>query len=477
MGALPLTAVAGNLGSRAALFALNRLAYGPRPGDVDRVISQGIERWVRDQLAPAGDPDLDTRLGSLTTLGLSTSQVLALYNADQRSISTIVDEFTTAKLIRAAHGRNQLAEVLTDFWFNHFNVNINDGFVRYSIMSYERDAIRPHVLGRFRDLLGAMTAHPAMLYYLDNYQSSATVIQGGRLIRGLNENFGRELLELHTVGVDAGYTQQDVYDAARCFTGWTIDSTSTGGNFVYRSANHDTTAKSAFGLSLPAGGQQDDGNKLLDYLATHPATASFISRKLARRFVADDPPESLVARMADAFLASDGDIGEVLLRMVSSAEFWAAAFDPASAKPKTPLEFAVSAIRAADAQVSAANRGLATYIGNLGTPLYACVPPTGWSDRGSDWVNPSSQLYRMNFAIDLAANTVGGVTVDAQAAAAGADFTSPRSVGSAIDEQVFGATLSAGTLDAIARLDTRSSVTVASRALTLSLCSPEFQEK
>jgi uncharacterized protein (DUF1800 family) len=477
MGALPLTSVAGNSATRAAVFALNRLAYGPRPGDVDRVLREGLERWIRDQIEPAGDPDLDTRLRGLATLGYPTSQVLTLYNADQRSITTINDELVTAKLIRAAHARNQLAEVMTDFWFNHFNVNINDSFVRYSIGSYDRDAIRPHALGRFRDILGAMAAHPAMLFYLDNYLSSVTVIQGGRLIRGLNENFGRELLELHSVGVDAGYTQGHVYDAARCFTGWTIDSTASGGNFVYRSANHDTGAKSVFGLNLPAGGQQDDGNKLLDYLATHPATASFISRKLARRFVADDPPESLVAKMADAFLAADGDIGEVLLRMVSSSEFWAAAFDPASAKPKTPLEFVVSAIRAADAQVTAANRGLAAYVGNLGTPLYQCVPPTGWSDRGSDWVNPSSQLYRMNFAIDLASNAVGGVTVDARAAAAGADFSSPRSVASALSAQVFGGTLSAGTLDAVARLETRSSVSVASRALTLLLSSPEFQEK
>src|SRR4030095_2430725 len=214
-----------DLGPRVAAHLLRRIGYGPRPGDIGRVLRQGLERYVEEQLAPPGDPELDTRLRRLTTLDYSIGQVLAAYNANNSAIGPILDEFYLARLIRAAHGRNQLQEVLVDFWFNHFNVFIGDGFDRYSTPAYERDAIRPHVLGRFRDMLGCTAAHPAMLFYLDNYLS--TVSRGdprtGRLIQGLNENYGRELMELHTVGVDAGYTQEHGVAAARCFTGGNLD--------------------------------------------------------------------------------------------------------------------------------------------------------------------------------------------------------------------------------------------------------------
>ena len=473
MGALPLKAVSTDLGRRVAAHALNRLGCGPRPGDIDAVLAQGVEKWVEEQLAPASDPELDARLAGFRTLGYSVSQVLALYNADQRTLAVILDEQLSAKMIRAVHGRNQLQEVLVDFWFNHLNVDISGSFERFSVPAYERDAIRPHVLGRFRDLLGATAAHPAMLYYLDNYLSRGPRVVSGRVVNGLNENYGRELLELHTVGVSAGYTQADVVDAARCFTGWTIDNIRTGGNFVYVPANHDTGAKSVFGLNLPAGGGKDDGDRLLDYLSTHPATAQFVSHRLAQRFVSDDPPAGLVSGMAETFLDSGGDIAEVLRRMVSSAGFWAAAFD-GSSKPKTPIEFTASALRALDAQVSSA-QGLTTPIAGMGMPLYRCNPPTGYSNRGVDWLNPSAHLSRVNFGLDLAAGAVRGVTVNPGTIVSGSDLANPRAIATAFGNEILPGRLSAQTTDAVARVDTRSTVSVSARSLGLLLSSPEFQ--
>jgi uncharacterized protein (DUF1800 family) len=469
--------VGGDVGHRAALHALNRLGYGPRPGDVQRVLDEGLERWITSQVRPAGpDPELETRLRAFPTLSYSTQQILALYNADNRNIAPILDEFYTAKLIRAAHSKNQLQEVMADFWFNHFNVNILDGFVRYSIQSYEKDALRPNLLGRFPTMLAATAQHPAMLFYLDNYLSTVSRTVNGRLVQGLNENYGRELLELHTVGVDAGYKQEDVFDAARCFTGWTIDNQRDSGQFVYRQQNHDTGAKSVFGLSVPAGGQKNDGDRLLAHLAVHPATAHFVSRKLAQRFVADDPPQSLVEKMAGTWLATDGDIAEVLLRMFGSAEFWAEAFGDGPGKPKTPIEYVVSAVRAVDGQVSSGTRGLTAYLANLGMPLYQCLPPTGYSNRGIDWLNPSAQLNRMNFAIDLSANRIGGVTLDMRGLARGADMGSPRALANTLSSDL--GALSTRTLDSVARVDTRmTNPSAASRTIALLLASPEFQEK
>ncbi len=477
MGALPLKSVNGDVGQRAALHALNRLGYGPRPGDVQRVLDEGLERWIVGQARPAGpDPEVEARLRALPTLNYPTQQILALYAQDQRNIGPILDDFYAAKLIRAAHSKNQLQEVMADFWFNHFNVNINDGFVRYSIQSYERDALRPNLLGKFRTLLAATAQHPAMLFYLDNYLSTRSRVVNGVLVQGLNENYGRELLELHTVSVDAGYKQEDIFDASRCFTGWGIDNTGNSGQFIYRSANHDTDAKSVFGLSIPAGGQKGDGDRLIEYLAAHPATAHFVSRKLAQRFVADDPPQSLVSKMADTFLASDGDIAEVLLRMFGSAEFWAEAFNDGPGKPKTPFEFVVSAVRAVNGEVTSATRGLTASLANMGQPLYQCLPPTGYSNRGSDWLNASSQLYRMNFAIDLAASRIGGVTLDMRALARGADMGNPRALATSVSSDL--SELSRQTLDAVARVDTRmTNPSAASRTLALLLASPEFQER
>jgi len=448
---------------------------------LEAVLERGIDRYVNDQLEPRGDSALESRLAPLgATLRLSTSQVLQTY-ADsgnrQSSIQDYLDNFQTAKLIRAVHSANQLEEVLTDFWFNHFNVNLNDAFVRFSIQSYERDAIRPNVLGRFETLLEATASHPAMLYYLDNYLSVAARTTDGRVTQGINENYGRELLELHTVGVDAGYTQLDVYDAARAFTGWGIDNLNRGGNFSYRSANHDSGFKNPFGLEIEPGGQMDDGQRLIRYLAVHPSTARFVSTKLARRFVADEPPASLIDRMAETWLASGGDLKAVMKAMLGSPEFWTEALAP-SGKPKTPFEYAVSTVRAFGGEITGGSRGLLAYISQMGQPLYQCIPPTGYADRGDEWLNPSSQIARMNLAIDLVQGLVNGVTVNVRNFAVGADLLSPASVARAANEAVFGGLLSADTLAAAGRVDTRiNNPSAAVRASAILLASPDTQAR
>jgi uncharacterized protein (DUF1800 family) len=473
-----MSATPSDLGFHGAVYLLDRLGYGPRPGQAREILDQGLDRWVRDQLSPGPDPELDTRLAPLTTLGFSVSQVLDLYARDQSSTGVILDQLALAKIVRAVHGKNQLREVLVDFWFNHFNVFVGDDFARYAIAAYERDAIRPHVFGRFRDMLGATAQHPAMLAYLDNYLSTVVRVVGGRHVGGLNENYGRELLELHTVGVDAGYTQSDVIDSARSFTGWTIDGLRAGGNFIYRPANHDAAAKTIFGLSLAAGGGQDDGESLLDYLAAHPKTAAFISRKLAQRFVADDPPASLVDKMASTFLASGGDLARVTEAMIGSVEFWGPAFDGSPGKTKSPVEFAFSALRAAGANVTA-TRGTTAALNQMGMPLYGCLPPTGYSNRGDDWVNPSSHLARMNFGIDLATNGVVGAHVDAREVvrSGGGNPDDARSSATALSEFVFGRTVGADTLATASRVGANPLVSVAARVLGLLLAGPEMQSR
>jgi uncharacterized protein (DUF1800 family) len=470
-----LKAPSADIGPKAALHVLNRLGYGPRPGDVKRVLDLGVERYIQNQFDAAPDAELEVRLRAFPSINYSTAQILAIYNADNRSIGSILEDFYNAKIVRAVHSKNQLLEVMVDFWFNHFNVYIQDGFVRYSIQSYEREAIRPLVLGKFRALLGANAAHPAMLFYLDNYLSTASRVVNGRLVQGLNENYGRELLELHTVGVDAGYTQEHVFDAARCFTGWGIDNVGSSGNFIFRLANHDRDAKSVFGLNVPAGGGKEDGDRLLDYLAVHPATAQFVSKKLAQRFVADDPPARLVERMAETWLATGGDIREVMLRMIGSAEFWAPAFEGGS-KAKTPLEYVVSSVRAAGGEVTSATRSITGNLANMGMPLYQCIPPTGYSVRGADWLNPSSHLYRMNFGLDLGRNAIAGVNVDVRGLASAGELTNPRALASSLNRDIFANTLSRETLDAASRVDTRTtSISAAARVLGLLLASPENQ--
>jgi len=328
--------------------------------------------------------------------------------------NVVMSDLCEAKILRAVYSERQLQELLVDFWFNHFNVYLDKGADRYLVSSYERDAIRPHVFGKFYDLLLATAKSPAMMFYLDNWQSVspkqvALRPAGKGAKRGLNENYGRELLELHTLGVDGGYTQKDVVEVARCFTGWTIANPRKGGDFEYNDRVHDHEQKIVLGQVIAAGGGMNDGLKVLEILARQPATAHFISLRLAQRFVADNPPPSLVNRMAETFLKSGGDLRKVMETMLYAGEFWS----PGSyrAKVKTPFEMVVSAVRATGADVTSAFL-LNNQIQHLGEPLYRKVEPNGYSAANADWVSSASLLDRMNFALALAHNRVPGVKID-----------------------------------------------------------------
>ncbi len=436
--------------------ALNRLTFGPRPGDAERVRQKGLKKWVEEQLHPERipeNPTLEEKLRPLGSLRMSAAEMAQAYPRrapaqtaaqaaggrpkaqalrrlaeappeERRQLleqaappQVVAYDLVEAKLLRAVYSNRQLAEVLADFWFNHFNVYLDKGADRYLVTSYERDAIRPHILGRFSDLLRATAEHPAMLFYLDNWQSvdpkaverlPARRRQGplARRLRGLNENYARELLELHTLGADGGYTQKDVIDVARCFTGWTIQNPRSGGGFHFEDRLHDKGEKTVLGVKIRAGGGQEDGLKVLAIVARHPATARFVSRKLAQRFVADQPPETLVDRMARTFLKSDGDIRAVMRTMLDSPEFWSQG--AYRSKTKSPLEMVASAVRAVDAQVDSAF-GLGLAVARMGQPLYRKQEPTGYSNSSEGWVNTSGLLSRMNFAEALASNRVPGV--------------------------------------------------------------------
>jgi uncharacterized protein (DUF1800 family) len=365
---------------------------------LDKVLYAMPENGRRGLLAFA-PPDIRRKL----MMDVAPQQVLAY-------------DLSEGKLYRAIYSNRQLEQVLTDFWFNHFNIYLDKGADRFLVTSYERDAIRPHVLGNFREMLQATAESPAMLWYLDNWQSVAAPTAdrmtrkiGAKRARGLNENYARELLELHTLGVDGGYTQKDIVEVARCFTGWTIREAYRGGGFDFNPRVHDKGEKVVLGVTIPAGGGKEDGLKVLDIVAHHPSTAKFISRKLAQRFVADNPPESLVAAMAKTFQQKDGDIREVMKTMLSSKNFWSQG--AYRSKVKSPLEMVSSAVRATGADVTFAF-GLASKIGELGQPLYRKQEPTGYSSANAEWVNSGALLARMNFALALVQNKLPGVKVD-----------------------------------------------------------------
>jgi uncharacterized protein (DUF1800 family) len=349
----------------------------------------------------------------------------------------IVDELIQAKLLRAIYSERQLEEVMTDFWFNHFNVFVNKGADRVLITNYEQDVIRPHAMGKFEDLLVATAKSPAMLFYLDNWLSvgpnsmqaegipargpygpyrryprrfppNPNANERRKKNSGLNENYGRELLELHTLSVNGGYSQRDVTEVAKVFTGWTIDKPYEGGGFKYDPRMHEPGPKLVLGKKIKPNGE-DEGREVLHRLATSPQTAHFISLKLAQRFVADDPPPALVDRMAKAFEKKKGDIREVLSTLFHSPEFWADG--NYRAKVKTPLEFVASAVRATGADIDDA-MPLARQLNNMGMPLYGAQPPTGYSMKADTWVSSSALLNRMNFALALTAGKVRGVKVD-----------------------------------------------------------------
>jgi len=511
-----------------AIHVLNRLGYGPRPGDVERVRQMGVDKWIEQQMHPEGiaDPEPEKALADLSTVHMSPKELTEGYELprdlkakmqrkraelegaseqDMRRARQefmkenniqlagppreVVMELQTAKLLRAIHSERQLNEVLVDFWLNHFNVYADKGPVKYMVTEYEQKAIRPHAWGKFEDLLRATAESPAMLFYLDNYLSVAPNAGQGdegmrrnnprrgtfgrpgnrrprrpgdtsmmnegdndgemrrraqpqqqqqQRRRGLNENYAREIMELHTLGVDGGYTQKDVTELARCLTGWTIrDPRGQGGNepeFMFDARRHDNGDKVVLGQTVKSNGRQE-GLDMIHMLATHPSTARFISYKLARRFVADEPPKALVDRAAETFQKTEGDIREVVKAIVTSKEFFAP--ETREAKTKTPLEFVVSAVRASGASTDAKlmtgtqrrgggggggrnggaeNRSklLGDYLASMGMPLYLQQPPTGYKDTREAWESTSGLLSRLNFAFDLAGGRIPGLRLDAQ---------------------------------------------------------------
>ncbi|MCH7494185.1 DUF1800 domain-containing protein [bacterium] len=490
----PVWRQAGLTERQAAAHLLDRFTFGPRPGDVDRVVETGLEEWLEGQLrGDLPEPDLDRRLSKLEPLGMSLREMYAIYpgpgqvqgmarragvyGEDEGGLTQrerrgrlqaymrdnglrpqqeLVATLYANRILGAIYAENQVHQVLSNFWFNHFYVTITDNQVRGAVLAYERDAIRPHSLGLFRDLLGATAKHPAMLLYLDNAMSTAgahamTTMEmaledynerigreGGRLgmagglggARGINENYARELMELHTLGVDGGYTQEDVGEVSRILSGWTVlpdarhdllmrrvrEGSGLGfvveGDFLFRADAHDAGAKTVLGVAFPEGGGMEEGEALLDILATHPSTAAFIARKFAVRFVSDNPPQALVDRLSQSFLASGGDTAALVRTLFASPGFWAP--EAVRAKVKSPFEVAVSALRALDAEVGM-SRDLVHWLDRMGQPLYRYPAPTGWPDRASAWVNTGALLNRMNFGLALAAGRIRGVEVDLQA--------------------------------------------------------------
>jgi uncharacterized protein (DUF1800 family) len=423
-----------------ALHAASRLTFGPTAKDLASIKKLGVDRWVDRQLRPekiAEDPALVERLKRYASIGMSNAGLMEKYpfrrgqgKPAASNVRLVYLELAEAKLLRAVHSNRQLEELLADFWFNHFNVFFDKGFLRVLVTSYERDAIRPYVLGNFKDLLLATSRHPAMLFYLDNWTSVST---GGleqrrrKRAAGLNENYARELLELHTMGVDNGYTQQDVTEVARCFTGWSIAGIREGATFKFNAHLHDRKEKKVLGHVIPAGRGEEDALQAIDILANHPATAKFISTRLAQRFVADNPPPALVGRMAATFTKTHGDLREVMRTMLTAAEFWSPA--AYKAKMKMPFEMVAGALRATSADVES-SMAIQQELKTLGQPLYRKVEPTGYYPFAEDWTNSASLLGRMNFGLQLARNKVRGVHVDLDKALAGK--TAPAAIAQAI---------------------------------------------
>jgi uncharacterized protein (DUF1800 family) len=499
-GKLPISELSED---EAIMHAMNRLAYGPRPGDVEYVRKLGLEKWIDLQLQPNSidDSALDARLQRYPTITMSSKELLAKFpNADQgakklgitkeqyeeqqkakqqdalaqvietgnqnldkaqqqlaklQGPNRILAELSMAKVDRAVYSNRQLEAVMEDFWFNHFNVFANKGDDKWLATSYVRDTIRPHTLGKFDDLLLATAKSPAMLFFLDNYLSAdpAAVarnqqmkamrqgrFQGGfaggsmptpgtfpgpvasgantngaaaaaaknKKDSGLNENYGREVMELHTVGVDAGYTQQDVIQMAECLTGWTIHEPRKDPQFFFDEKIHGEGKKVVMGRTFNYGGEKD-GEEALKMLASSQKTANFISSELARHFVSDTPSPALVKRMTQSFESSGGDIRTVLKTMIYSPEFWSK--ETYRAKVKTPFELVATTARAMNAEVTI-TLPLSQWVGRMGEPLFLCQPPTGYSDKAETWVNAGALLNRLNFALTFAGDKMNGATVD-----------------------------------------------------------------
>ncbi len=327
----------------------------------------------------------------------------------------VITELQRAKLLRAVYSERQLGEMVVDFWENHFSIYGNKDATRWMMTAFDRDVVRPYAMGRFRDLLGATAKSPAMLYYLDNWQSSvlkeyaATKDRPARKSGGINENYARELLELHTMGVDGGYTQKDVQEVARCFTGWSIRKPQEEGLFVYNPGNHDNGEKTVLGVKIPAGGGFADGERVLDILAKNPKTAKYISTKLARRFLGDNPPAVVIDRAAKTFLTTDGSIKETIRSIITSPQFFSP--DLYQSKVKSPFEYVASALRITNAETDG-QRPVLDWITRMGQPVYGRLTPDGYPDKNSEWLSSNDLLARLNFASALAMNNIRGTTVN-----------------------------------------------------------------
>ena len=450
MGAMnaPLTA------RDSALIVLNRLAYGPRPGEVERIATGGAMRWVQQQLAPGRDRAREQIESQFEILKLDREALVERYQAARvarrearrdstsaardpavREFRELTDEFQQLAVARAVSADNQLEEVLADFWINHFNVFLGKSMDRFLLPSYVEEVIRPRVLGRFEDLLIATAESPAMMVYLDNTLSvapgalppalaraemrsmrrnspradSAVARIRRRMSTGLNENYARELFELHALGVDGGYTQQDVRNAARILTGWGVEPPARGSGFEFRDWAHDRGEKTVLGVRFAPGRGKEEGLELLRLLARHPATMLHVTTRLCQRLVSDDPPAATIEAGVAAWKRSQGSIREVVRAIVATPEFWSVA--RARAKFKTPLEFVVSSLRAVDGTVGA-EPGPARTVARLGQPLYRQPVPTGYAESEAAWANSSALFERMNVAVALAAGRLPGASVD-----------------------------------------------------------------
>jgi uncharacterized protein (DUF1800 family) len=401
------------------LHAISRLSFGSTPREIERVESIGVDRYIQEQLNPATispSTSLSNKLASLSTVSMTTTELGSIYGAIRKTpaveptnmvmiidIKKVVEERNQAKLLRAIESPRQLEEVMTDFWYNHFNVSSSKGISRVWVGNYEQTAIRPYAFGKFRDLLGATARHPAMLHYLDNWQNTTPNPNlKARNRGGINENYARELMELHTLGVKGGYTQKDVTNLAQIFTGWGYlpanTKKGTPFTFFFNPNRHDSSPKTLLGKPITSSGEQEV-EQALDMLAKNPATAKFISYKIAQRFVSDNPPAALVDRMKNRWLQTDGDIKAVMTTMLNSKEFWAPAAQ--RSKFKTPLEYVVSAARATGSNIEE-TKYLNGQLSGLGMPLYGCLTPDGYKNTREAWLNENSTIQRINFASHLA---------------------------------------------------------------------------
>jgi len=491
---LPVARIAGAepVSDRQIIHVLNRLAFGPTLEDFHHVRSVGVDRYIAEQLDPESIPEpfeLQWRISALDALRYNAAQLRRLYGPlsgvrgfklspelekmQRERARTIVQQAAQARILRAVVSRRQLQEVMVDFWFDHFNVFAGKDLDRLWIGDYEQRVIRPFALGRFRDLLFAATKHPAMLVYLDNTLSTAPGSPGARGNKnGLNENFAREVMELHTLGVDGGYTQEDVVTLARILTGWSInrpdDREFPDYAAVFEGARHDFGPKVFLGHALRSRGKAE-GEEALDILAKSPATARHIAFELAQYFVADEPPTRLVDQLAARFLATDGNIREVLSALFVSREFW----ESYSQKYKTPYHFVISAVRAAGAPVDN-TRPLLDAMSRLGMPLFGCLTPDGYKNTEDAWLSPDATARRVNFAAALArgnlpiSDLVTGAVLGPYPDPSRPHRTSP--IDAAHLEEIFGSTMSTGTRETVAEAPP-------GLRATLILGSPDFMRR